>query len=115
MAKKGQPAKRAARATSRKAAPSETDRLLQAIEHLDVEALRQVIDRATNALDEKTGSKPRSFMGDVAGRAMGLGSSIAGLVGRVVPDALLPAGKKRPGEPTDKPLALPQRGRKRAI
>jgi hypothetical protein len=66
------------------------NKLLKSLEHLSVEALREVSNRALALIDEKNGEVQRSFIGGLVGSAVRVGESIAGLV-----DGSEPAPKKR--------------------
>ena len=66
------------------------NKLLKSLEHLSLEALREVSNRALALIDEKNGEVQRSFIGGVVGSAVSIGESIAGLLGRSEP-----APKKR--------------------
>jgi hypothetical protein len=57
------------------------NKLLKSLEHLSVEALREVSNRALALIDEKNGEVKRSFTGGVVGGAVSLGESIAALFG----------------------------------
>jgi hypothetical protein len=51
------------------------------LEHLSVEALREVSNRALAPIDEKNGEVQRSFIGGVVGSAVSIGESIEALFG----------------------------------
>jgi hypothetical protein len=57
------------------------NKLLKSLEHLSVEALREVSNRALALIDEKNGEVQRSFIGGMVGSAVSIGESIAGLFG----------------------------------
>ena len=70
--------------------PTGSEQLLRSLEHLSVEALREVSNRALAPIDEKNGEVQRSFIGGVVGSAVSIGESLAGLFG-----GSEPAPKKR--------------------
>src|SRR5271166_6663956 len=53
------------------------DKLLKFLEGLGVVALREVVQRATVLIDEKTEGEKRSFIEEVTARAQALGMSLA--------------------------------------
>jgi hypothetical protein len=58
------------------------NKLLLSLEHLNVEALREVSDRALALIAEKAGEEKRSLIGGVIGGALSIGESITGLFSR---------------------------------
>ena len=109
MARKTVPAKRA----KKKAAPakrpavvaqrsSELDQVQKSLEGLSVAALREVIESATDLIEQKTEGVKRSFIEEVTARAVSLGLSVTDLFSRSTPPAavkkaapVLKAGGKR--------------------
>ena len=63
------------------------NKLLLSLEHLSVEALREVSDRTLTLIAEKTGEAKRSLIGGVIGGALSIGESISGLFSRSDGDA----------------------------
>ena len=58
------------------------NKLLSSLENLNVEALREVSDRALALIAERTGEEKRSLIGGVIGGALSIGESITGLFSR---------------------------------
>jgi hypothetical protein len=54
------------------------NKLLKSLEHLSLEALREVSNRALALIDEKNGEVKRSFTGGVVGGAVSLGDRLRG-------------------------------------
>ena len=54
------------------------NKLLKSLEHLSVEALREVSNRALALIDEKNGEVQRSFIGGLVGSAVRLGNRLRG-------------------------------------
>jgi hypothetical protein len=70
--------------------PTGSEQAAEILEHLSVEALREVSNRALALIDQKNDEVKRSFIGGVVGGAVSIGESIAGLFG-----GSEPAPKKR--------------------
>jgi len=66
------------------------DKLLESLEGLGVVALREVVQRATVLIDERTEGEKRSFIEEVTARAQALGMSLADIVGKVMPESVRP-------------------------
>jgi DNA-binding protein H-NS len=83
-AKKASPVRLAARKVAADAEQVRVDvgQLLSSLDHLGVAALRQVAERATVLIDEKTEGEKRTFIEEVTARAMSLGVSITDLFGK---------------------------------
>ena len=71
------------------AAPSELDKVLTALEVLTVPSLRKVMEACERILEQKTEGERKTFVEEVTARAAGLGMSIADLLKRAVPDAVM--------------------------
>jgi DNA-binding protein H-NS len=73
-------------------APSESETILASLDDLSVETLQRVVERAQALIEQKSDGVRKSFVEEVTTRAAGLGTSIAGLLSRAVPDRLLASG-----------------------
>jgi DNA-binding protein H-NS len=71
------------------AAPSELDKVLTALEIFTVPSLRKVMEACERILEQKTEGERKTFIEEVTARAAGLGMSIADLLKRAVPDAVM--------------------------
>jgi hypothetical protein len=71
------------------------NKLLNSLENLSVEALREVSSRALALIDEKNGEEKQSFIGGVVGSAVSIGESIAGLFGKGADPKGSPSRKTR--------------------
>ncbi len=71
------------------AAPSELDKVLTALEVFTVPSLRKFLEACERILDQKTEGERKTFVEEVTARAAGLGMSIADLLKRAVPDAVM--------------------------
>jgi DNA-binding protein H-NS len=71
------------------AAPSELDKVLTALEVFTVPSLRKVMEACERILEQKTEGERKTFVEEVTARAAGLGMSIADLLKRAVPDAVM--------------------------
>lgn len=95
MARKTVPAKRAkkkAAAGAKRPAvvaqrSSELDQVQRSLEGLSVAALREVIEFATDLIEQKTEGVKRSFIEEVTARAVSLGLSVTDLFSRSTPPA----------------------------
>jgi DNA-binding protein H-NS len=66
------------------------DKLLKSLEGLGVVALREVAQRATVLIDERTEGEKRSFIEEVTARAQALGMSLADIVAKAMPESVRP-------------------------
>jgi DNA-binding protein H-NS len=86
--KRAAPAKKPAVVAQRS---PEVNQLLKSLEGLSVAALREVIESATDLIEQKTEGVKRSFIEEVTARAVSLGLSVTDLFTRSTPEKAAPA------------------------